>query len=363
MRKVAVIMAGGSGARLWPRSNEKNPKQFIHLGGDGTMLQNTVMRLIPFIEYDDIFIVTNDHYVELIYNQIPAIPRENIIGEPFPRNTAPCMALATTIIQEKYQEEELMIIALPSDHVISNVREFHTALETAVNLAKDKEAIVTIGVTPTRPETGYGYVQINDDAKGLEDLYEKGVRYTSAFAEKPDAATAQRFIDSGDFLWNSGIFIWSMKTFWDSIDKYLPEQKKLFNMLRKHVGKEFYQGVLEDIYRQIQSVSIDYSIMENADNVYIIDSTFSWSDIGNWDEVYRLTLKDARNNVLEGEVVSINNYNCLISSTGKMVGVVGCKDLIIINEDDSLLICNRGKSEDVIEVVDFLKRKQINKFL
>jgi mannose-1-phosphate guanylyltransferase len=363
MKKIAVIMAGGSGARLWPKSNEKNPKQFVHLSGEGTMLQNTVMRLIPFIEYDDIYIVTNDHYVDLVRDQIPAIPKENILGEPFPRNTAPCMALASTIVKEKYKEEEIVLVALPSDHVISNVREFHNALDMGFNLAKDKEAIVTIGVTPTRPETSYGYVQINDDAKGIEELYEKGVRFTSAFAEKPDEATAQRFIDSGDFLWNSGIFIWSMKTFWEQFEEYLPEQAKLFNMLRKHVGKEFYRGVLEDIYRQIQSVSIDYSIMENADNVYIIDSTFSWSDIGNWDEVFRLSMKDARNNALEGEVVSINNYNCLISSSGKMIGVVGCKDLIIINEDDSLLICNRGHSDDVKEVVDFLKRKQINRFL
>ncbi|TAL67236.1 MAG: mannose-1-phosphate guanylyltransferase [Bacteroidetes bacterium] len=362
MNKVAVIMAGGSGARLWPRSTEKKPKQFIHLMGDGSMIQNTVSRLEPIFENNDIYIVTSNYLKEFCYEQLPHIPKENIITEPFPKNTAPCVALAATIIEKKYTEDTVLF-TFPSDHVITNLREFHHSIEVASKVAYEKKGILAIGLSPTRPETAFGYIQIKDDHKDLDELYNDGVRYSNAFAEKPDLATAKRFIESGDFLWNSGIFIWRLDTFWESFKKFLPEDNRLFKKLKKSVGEPNFPSLVEEIYRQIQSESIDYAIMEKAKNVYVVEASFGWSDLGNWDEIYRLSMKDGRNNVIEGDVISINTNNCLVSSYGKMIGIVGVDNLIVIECENSIVICRRGYSDDVKEIVDFLRRKQINEYI
>ncbi|MBI5323739.1 MAG: mannose-1-phosphate guanylyltransferase [Ignavibacteriae bacterium] len=362
MNKVAVIMAGGSGARLWPRSTEKKPKQFIHLMGDGSMIQNTVARLEPIFDSKDIYIVTSDYLKEFCFEQLPHIPKENIITEPFPKNTAPCIALAATAIENKYTPDTILF-TFPSDHVITNQREFHHSLEVASKVAYEKGRILAIGLSPTRPETAFGYIQVKDEHKDLGELYDEGVRFSSAFAEKPDSATAKRFIESGDFLWNSGIFIWRLDTFWDTFKKFLPEDSRLFNKLKKSVNDEKFNTLVEEIYRQIQSESIDYAIMEKAKNVFVVEASFGWSDLGNWDEIYRLSMKDGRNNVIEGDVISINTSNCLVSSYGKMIGVVGVDNLMVIESENSIVICRRGYSDDVKEIVDFLRRKQINKYL
>jgi mannose-1-phosphate guanylyltransferase len=362
MNKVAVIMAGGSGARLWPRSTEKKPKQFIHLMGEGSMIQNTVARLEPIFKNEDIYIVTSSNLKEFCYEQLPHIPKDNIISEPFPKNTAPCIALAATVIEKKYSQDTVMY-AFPSDHVITNLREFHYSLEVACKVAYEKNRILAIGLSPTRPETAFGYIQIKDEKKELGELYDEGVRCSSAFAEKPDSATAKRFIESGDFLWNSGIFIWRLDTFWDSFKKFLPEDSRLFNKLKKSTDDSNFNTLVEEIYRQIQSESIDYSIMEKARNVFVVEASFGWSDLGNWDEIYRLSMKDGRNNVIEGDVISINTSNCYVSSFGKMISIVGADNLIVIESENSIIICRRGYSDDIKEIVDFLRRKQINKYL
>ncbi len=362
MKKVAVIMAGGTGARLWPRSTEKNPKQFIHLMGEGTMIQNTVTRLEPMFNPEDIYIVTTRSLSELCYIQLPHIPKENIIKEPFPKNTAPCLALVSIMIEKKYTPDTVMY-AFPSDHVITNLREFHHSLEIAGEVAFEKGSILAIGLTPTRPETAFGYIQVKEGPKDLGELYEHGVRYTAAFAEKPDIATAKRFIDSGDFYWNSGIFIWRIDTFRDVFKKYLPEHSRLFNKLRKVIDNDNFYSYVEEIYRQIQSESIDYAIMEKSDNVFVVEATFGWSDLGNWDEIYRLSMKDGRNNVIEGDVIPINASNCLVSSFGKMIGIVGVDNLMVVESENSIIICRRGHTDEVMEIVDFLRRKQINNFL
>jgi len=362
MKEIAIIMAGGTGTRLWPRSTEKQPKQYIHLVGDETMIQNTVKRLLPVFSPEDIYVVTTKALAKTAVLQLEMLPKENIIIEPFAKNTAPCVALGATVISKKYTDDTVLC-CFPADHVISNNGEFYDSLETGCELAHSKKGIVTIGITPSRLETTFGYIQMKEDAKDLGDLYEHGVRYTSAFAEKPDSATAKRFIDSGDFLWNSGIFIWRLDTFWEAFAKFLPEHFPLFDNLKSHIGKDDFINAVQDVYKKIQSQSIDYAIMEKAKNVFVVKSTFNWSDLSNWDEIYRISRKDGRNNVVEGDVFSVNSSNCLVNSTGKMIGVVGVDNLIIIECDDSILICKRGMSDDVKEVVDYLKRKQLNKFL
>ena len=362
MKKIAIIMAGGMGERFWPRSTEKKPKQFLHMIGEGTMIQNTVMRLMPLFKPEEIFIVALENVAEIIYDQLPAIPRENVILEPFLKNTAPCIALTCTQLSNVI-DDDTVIHALPADHVIHNVREFHQSLELAATVATSKDGIVIIGVMPTRPEPQYGYVQIKSREGDLGELYDKGVRYSRTYAEKPDVETALRFINSGDFLWNSGIFTMKAGIFWNSLEKHLPEHYRLFKVMQKDFGKDSFDLAKKDMYMQMQSESIDYGILEKANNVYVIESSFTWSDLGTWDELYRLSMKDARNNIIEGDVIPIKTSNCLIISNGRLIGTVGIEDLVIIDSEKALLVCKKGKTDAVTEVVDFMKRKNINKFL
>ena len=206
-------------------------------------------------------------------------------------------------------------------------------------------------------------MQIKNERADLGELYDSGVRYSTTFAEKPDIETAKRFIQSGDFLWNTGIFVWSLYTFWRSFDKYLPENKILFEILKKTPSSQWQKSDVEYVYRQLQAVSVDYAILEKADNVFVVEAAFNWSDLGNWDELYRLSIKDGRNNLIEGNVVAMETSNCFISSTEKLIGVVGVKDLFILEGEDAILICKRGASEDIKDITDYLRRKQINKYL
>lgn len=362
MRKVAVIMAGGSGAKFWPRTTELNPKPFIHLFGEGTMIQNTVFRLLPYFAAEDVYIITSEGNKDFIAEQLPIIPPGNIILEPFARNTAPCLGLASMFLSAKYPEDTIMM-AFPADHVINNVREFHNSLDIAAGVAFDKEGIVTIGVMPTRPEPSFGYVQIRETREGIEDYFDKGVRTTTTFAEKPDINTARRFINSGDFLWNSGMFIWRLDVFTKKFAEFLPDHSALFKPVQKAFGTDAFSPALELAYRQMESVSIDYGILEKCEDVFVVESTFNWSDLGSWDELFRLSMKDGRNNFIEGDVIALNSSNSLISAHNKFIGAVGVDNLIIIDSEDSLLICKRGHSEEIIELVDYLRRKQINRYL
>lgn len=362
MEKIALILAGGTGTKLWPKSTEKLPKQFVHFIGEGTMLVNTYLRLLPVFQPDNIFVVTPKNFKNHVVEQLPDLPEENIIIEPFPRNTCPCIALALTQLSKKF-DKNTIVAAFPSDHIIYNIREFHHSLEVAISVANERNGIVTLGIKPTRPETSYGYIQVKHNSFDLGFLYDNGVRYTTTFAEKPDIETARRFLETGDFLWNSGIFVSKFDEFSKAFDKFLPEQSKIFKLLKKFVGKESYPVALEDSYKQIDSVSIDYAILEKAGNVFVVESSFGWSDLSNWDELYRLSMKDGRDNFIEGDVVAINVANSYIYSEEKLVAISDIENIIVINTKDALLICRRGKSENVQEIIDYMKRKQITRFL
>ncbi len=355
-------MAGGRNNQLWPRANEKTPEQFVHFTGEGTMIQNTFMRLMPVFNLEDIYIVASEDMKELIYDQLPQVPKGNVILEPFGKHTAPCLALTDLLLKDKYDEDTIMM-AFPADHSIYNIREFQYSIDLAAEFANLKKCIVTIGVRPTRPVTEYGYVQIRNSEAGIEEYYQKGVRYSAAFAEKPDVETAKRFIDSADFLWNTGIYGWSLKNFRELFAQYLPENDALFQTLRNKPFSQTSKEEIEYVYRQIQSVSLDYGILENASNVFVVEGSFRWSDLSNWDEIYRLAIKDSRNNLIEGNVLAIDTANCFISSTNKMIGAVGIKDIFVIESDDAFVICKRGESENVKQIVDYIKRQQVNKLL
>jgi len=362
MKKFAVIMAGGSGLRFWPRTKEKLPKQFIHLCGDGTLIQNTFKRLEAYFSIDDIYVVVNEAFAYLVEEQLPDLPNQNIIIEPFGKNTAPALGLVSTILSQKYSDDDVML-AFPADQEISNLGEFFNSLDVAVEAAYSKNSIVTIGIAPTRPETQFGYIQFNENRNSLGELFDNGVRFCTTFAEKPDLETAKRFLESGDFLWNSGIVVVKMDVFRDAYSEYLPYYFEQINTIKEYLNTDKFTEELEKIYMKFNPISIDYGILEKSDKVLVVMSSFSWSDLGNWDELYRLSLKDARNNVIEGEVISINSSNSLIISNKNLICAVGIEDIIVVEGDDSLLICKRGQSEQVQELIEIMRKKQLKKYL
>jgi mannose-1-phosphate guanylyltransferase len=350
MELYAVIMAGGVGSRFWPRSREKKPKQLIRIFGDNTMIQDTVKRLEGLVENDKILIVTNKVQKLRIKEQLPQIPPENIIDEPFGKNTAACIGLASIIISKK--SKDAVTLVLPSDHLIKDVEEYQTNLRNAAEFACQSKGLVTIGIKPTKPETGYGYIQFNEEQAGKE------INKVLAFAEKPNLETAKSFIEAGDFLWNSGMFIWRVDAILKEIKKYLPDLFYGLEEIKESIDTPDFEKVLTNVYGQLKSISIDYGVMENSSNVYITKSRFDWSDVGSWEAVYELSEKDADNNAHMGDVYTVKTTGSYIYSPRKFTAVIGLENTVVINSSDALLICNRDMVQDVKLVVDYLKMNQ-----
>ncbi len=356
-----VIMAGGVGSRFWPRSREKNPKQLLEIVGDSTMIQNTVRRLSGFVEEKNIFVVTNKLQRNAIAKQLPNIPGENIIVEPMGRNTAPCIGLAALFI-ERLDPGGIMVV-LPADHIIGNVEEFLRVLKVSSEVAQATSGLVTIGIHPTHPETGYGYIQVKDKTEESTPVNRDGVFEVKTFAEKPNYATALKFLESGDFYWNSGMFIWRTDVILGEIQRSLPELYTQLRNLQPSIGTSMFDHNLETMYGLIRGISIDYGVMEKARKVYAVKGDFGWNDLGSWDEVARISPKDEQGNFAFGKVISVNSRNTYIHTSDKLVAAVGVDDLIIINTPDAILVCRKGESQNVKEVVDYLRRKQMNDYL
>jgi mannose-1-phosphate guanylyltransferase len=357
----AVIMAGGVGTRFWPRSREKFPKHLLQIFGKDTMIQSTVRRLEPLVVPRDSFVVTNRLQKTQLAKQIPHVPDENIILEPVGRNTAPCIGLAALHVRR--MDPHAIMVVLPADHIIRDDNEFRRVLRLAIETAGSSGSLLTIGITPTHPETGYGYIQFVSEEEERNPFYASGVRRVKTFAEKPNVATAERFLASGDFLWNSGMFVWRVDAILEEIRKCLPDLHTELMKIDRDIGTPRYQQTLETVYGMIRGISIDYGVMEKAENVFVIPGSFGWNDIGSWDEVYRVSGKDDGGNSVTGKVIQKDTRNSYIYSPDKVVATIGVEDLIIVNTDDALLICRRGRSQDVKEISDYLKRKQMNEFL
>lgn len=347
MELYVCIMAGGVGSRFWPRSKQKTPKQLLKIFSNNSMIYDTVKRLDGLVSNDKIYIVTNKIQKEKIEEELPFIPKENVIAEPYGKNTAACIGLASVIIKSKC--EDAVVLTLPADHLIKNENEFKEILLEAAEFAYKKKGLVTIGIKPTRPETGYGYIQIN------EEIVENDIHKVLTFAEKPNLSTAERFLQSGDFLWNSGMFIWRVDTILQEIKMYMNELYKALLEISEVIGTEDFDTVLPKIYSKLKSVSIDYGIMEKSNNVYLIKANFGWNDVGSWEAVYELSNKDNFGNAVTGEVYLESTSGSLIYNPKKFTAVIGLKDVIVIETDDALLVCNRKNAQDVKNVVDYLK--------
>jgi len=352
-----VIIAGGIGARFWPRSRQSNPKQLLNiLSNTESMIQSTVKRMNSLVSNKHIYIVTNENQMQKISDQLPYIPEENILIEPIGKNTAPCIGLAAFQLHRK--DPEGVMVILPADHLIRKEGRLRELLKFGENVAvKYPDSLVTIGIKPTRPETGYGYIQCGEEIV-------KKVFKVKSFAEKPNYNTAKRFLKSGDFLWNSGIFIWRVQTILKEIEMQLPELYDGLLKIENAFGTSKYSSVLDRVYHQIHNISIDYGVMEKAKKVFVLKGNFEWNDIGSWLEVYKLSKKDKKGNVNNGKYTfALDTESSFIHAPDKLVATIGIKDLIVIDTGDAILICNKNKSQDVKKIVEYLKRKKLNEYL
>ncbi|MCS7169157.1 MAG: sugar phosphate nucleotidyltransferase, partial [Candidatus Kapabacteria bacterium] len=348
MDAVATILAGGVDAYLWPQSREQRPKFFLSLHPNGSMLRNTLQRLQPLFSPQRIAIATTAALSSLLQRHLPDFPPEQLIVEPIARNTAPCLALAALWWEVRCSPETILLL-FPADHAIAHLGEFHQSLELAVRVARQTRRPIVIGLAPQRPETRFGYIQVEEHPEAR--LARQGVLRVRAFAEKPDHETAQRFLESGDFLWNSGILILPHATVWDLLQRYLPEYHALFAPLRARAPQGLATADIERIYRQLRPLSLERGLLEAAaPEMLALRCSFDWSDVGTWDEVYRRSLKDPRGNVLQGDVIAIDIGNCYVSALGgRPLALVGVSDLIVVDAEQALLICPRGSSERVAE--------------
>lgn len=353
----AVIMAGGIGSRFWPASRKEHPKQFLDVFGEGTLIQNTIARLQGFIPPERCLIVTHERYIELTKKQLPAVPEENILAEPISRNTAPCIAYAATTLMD--QDPEATMVVLPADHVIGNVEQFHSTLNVARDAAQKPHALVTIGIEPTYPATGYGYIQYDGEANQEDSLRAYPVR---TFAEKPDQSTAERFIDAGDFLWNSGMFIWRADTILNQIGTHLPDAHEAFEPVRE-AGDDVDEETLTQAFRQSPRISIDYGVMEQAESVYVVPGSFDWNDVGDWRAVYDLSDKNELGNVIRGNVIMQDSSRCYVQTEDRLVVLVGIHDMVVVDTDDAVLVCDRESAQQVKQVVEYLHAHQFEEYV
>ena len=353
-----AIMAGGIGSRFWPVSRTNYPKQFLDILGIGrTLIQQTFDRFSKYLPKENIYVVTSNEYVDLVKEQLTEIPVENIIGEPFRKNTAPCIAYISTKLLQK--DPEASLIVAPADHLILEEDKFLEVCSKALQFANQDKALVTIGIQPTYPNTGYGYIQ-HDSEEVSPSVFK-----VKTFTEKPNKELAQTFIDSGDFLWNAGIFVWQVEQIMEAFQKHLPEMYELFIGEADKFNTDAEVAVINHIYPQCTSISIDFGIMEKARNVYVIPASFGWSDLGTWNSAWENMEKDYLGNAVAGKkVMVIDATRCVVhTSDEKLVILQGLDDFIVVDTKDALLICQKEKEQEIKDYVAEVKRNIGDQFL
>lgn len=356
MKRTALIMAGGRGERFWPKSRKNLPKQFLSLTGDGrTMIQLTVERILPLVEMNDIYVVTNKDYKELVKQQLPELPEENILCEPVGRNTAPCIGLGAIHISKKYEDAIMMV--LPSDHLIKQKKLFIDVLGQACDIAEEDGNIVTVGITPNYPETGYGYVKfLTEKKKAIAFEVEK-------FVEKPNLEKAKEYLASGDYLWNSGMFMWKVSTILNKMQILLPQIYQGLVEIGDAIGTIEENEVLQRVFPTLESISVDYGILEKTDSIYTIPGDFGWDDVGSWLAVSRVRGTDEKDNVIAGNVIAIDSTDCVIEAQEKLIAAVGLKNMVVVDTEDATLICAKEKANDIKKVLEVLKCEKLTKYL
>jgi len=343
---LALIMAGGVGTRFWPLSRQSNPKQFLNIVSDSSMIRMTVERLLPRIKIEDIFIVTAGSQSELTKKHLPDLPEENIIIEPFGMNTAPCIALSAQYLARKYDKSEKMIV-LPADHLIAQRDDFLDSLEVGETSA-EIDNLVTFGIKPNYPATGYGYIEAG------QKIDDKRF-FVKQFKEKPDLETAEAFLKAGNFFWNSGMFMWKIETILKAYQDYLPEVVTVLKKINTKWDAEGLSADFSEEYALMPKVPVDIGIMEKAEKRVVIPVDYGWSDVGSWKALFDVSQKDENNNVLRCQNEIIKSKNNYVFSD-KFVALIGVENLVVIDSGDALLIANKDHSEDVKKIVEKLKK-------
>lgn len=337
-----VIMCGGSGSRFWPKSRKMYPKQFLNTVGEKTMIQLTVDRIGKFIPLENIYMVTNKGYVGTIREQVPQIPAKNLIIEPMIKETAACIGYSAIKLLKK--DPEAVMIVLPSDHYIQDEEKFMETLEQGLSIACSDNCLVTMGIRPTRPETAYGYIETGKSAEGNWRIPTYKIK---RFTEKPNREKAQEFIDKGTYLWNSGMFIWKATVLLKQYKKFLPEMYQCLKRISEHLGTPEEARVVEEEYEKIDGISIDYGILEKTWDVYVMESSFYWDDIGNWTALERYMPKDENGNSIKGCGKVLDAKNCILYGEKRLIAALGVEDLIIVETDDVVLVCKKDRDQDI----------------
>lgn len=353
-----AIMAGGVGSRFWPMSRSSFPKQFLDILNTGqSLLQMTFKRFAAFVPEDHIFIVTSEDYVDIVGQQLPELPKENIIGEPQKRNTAPCIAYISSKLRAMNPDANLIVA--PSDHLIEDEQLFRATCEQALDYTSQNADFVTLGIQPTFANTGYGYIQY-DSENGSQGVYP-----ARRFTEKPDPATAQVFFESGAYLWNSGIFIWKVADILEAFRAFMPAMYYAFQTVATYLNGPLEKQVIENVYKNCESISIDYAIMEKAKNVKVIPSQFNWNDLGTWNSAWENFSKDNLANAIKGDnALVFDSKGCLVQSkTKKLIVVGGVDDLIIVDTPDALLVCHKDNEQQIKQYVASVQEASGQQFI
>ncbi|WP_294186180.1 mannose-1-phosphate guanylyltransferase [uncultured Clostridium sp.] len=346
MNICALIMAGGKGTRFWPLSTEEKPKQFLNLVGDKTMMQMTVDRILPIIPIDKIFVCTGEKYVNLVKEQLPDLPERNIIVEPEGRNTSPCIALSALVIDRYYKDSTMVV--LPSDHLIKDHNEFRNIIIKGADfLEETKDGILTLGMKPDRPETGYGYINYGKDI-------ESGIKEVNKFVEKPNLELAKRYLKEGTYLWNGGMFLWKTKHILNEIKKYAPSTYEALHNLNS-INEDEIQEYINNNYNKTEPISIDYAVLEKSKKIFVIPSEIGWDDIGTWKSVERYKNKDKENNIISNDDHVFNSKSNMIINNAKKVVMIGITDTMAIETDDAFYIVNKKYMDELRDYQGYIK--------
>jgi mannose-1-phosphate guanylyltransferase len=347
-----LILAGGVGSRLWPRSRESRPKQFLELISARSMLQETVDRVKPLVPAERIIIMTGESYTAAVQEQLPEVPPENVIGEPAVRGTASAIGYGAAVIA--HRDPAATMFSLHADHYMRDVAGFRRALRASAQVAGEG-FLVTLGIAPASPETGYGYIERGER---LGEFENHAAYRVVRFTEKPDEAKARAFVESGRYYWNSGLFTWQVSTILEAFATHMPDTYQKLQVLASAIGTDQEQETLAQVWPTLENETIDYGIMERAERVAVVPADFGWSDVGTWSTLYDLMNADRDGNVVTGDYVGVDTKGSYIHSDGRLIATVGVESLIVVDTEDALLICPRDRAQDVKAIVDRLKREK-----
>ena len=353
-----VLMAGGSGTRFWPKSRKKKPKQLLNIFGERTMLQTTVERIQPIVPVENIYVVIGEEIEDEVRKQIPDVPVENILVEPLAKNTAICIGLAAVTIQRRDSQGTMAV--LPADHIIVDEKQFRRVLLNAERVAASGPYLVTLGIIPTRPETGYGYIRKGEK---LQIIADQEIYRVRQFIEKPDVERAKKFTASGEYFWNSGMFLWSVSTLLVNIRRHMPVLYDGLMEIVESLDSEHEVDTVLKVYQTVDNISIDYGVMEKTEDVVVLPSHFGWSDVGSWASLGHVSQQDDRGNVVQGRFIGLESNESIVVAPEKLIAAIGINNLIVVDTPDALLLCPKDRAQEVKKIVEYLEAEGLIEYL